>query len=105
MNYLDRFLIAQKSLQPEARTSSCPPGVYTRTRSSGTILNHSTLPDGKEKKEPGPDAPAGWRGFDPAKIPSQALYPRSKAPIMRTCPSVRATEGVSVTSSLFWRLP
>ena len=33
----------------------------------------------ERKKEPGPDAPAGWRGFDPAKIPSQALYPTEQS--------------------------
>ena len=25
------------------------------------------------------DAPAGWRGYDPAKIPAQALYPTEQA--------------------------
>mmetsp|Transcript_8275 Transcript_8275/g.24814 ORF Transcript_8275/g.24814 Transcript_8275/m.24814 type:complete len:742 (-) Transcript_8275:23-2248(-) len=33
----------------------------------------------ERKKEPGPDAPAGWRGFDPAKIPAQALYPTEQS--------------------------
>jgi len=30
-------------------------------------------------RRPGPDAPAGWRGFDPAKIPAQALYPTEQS--------------------------
>ena len=33
----------------------------------------------ERKREPGPDAPAGWRGFDPAKIPASALYPTEQA--------------------------
>ncbi|KAH8069638.1 cytochrome p450 [Aureococcus anophagefferens] len=33
----------------------------------------------ERKKEPGPDAPAGWRGYDPAKIPAQALYPTEQS--------------------------
>ena len=33
----------------------------------------------ERKREPGPDAPAGWRGFDPAKIPAQALYPTEQS--------------------------
>jgi cytochrome P450 len=33
----------------------------------------------ERKKEPGPDAPAGWRGYDPAKIPAQALFPTEQS--------------------------
>ena len=33
----------------------------------------------ERKKVPGPDAPAGWRGYDPAKIPAQALYPTEQS--------------------------
>ena len=33
----------------------------------------------ERKRDPGPDAPTGWRGYDPAKIPSQALYPTEQS--------------------------